>query len=122
MKQGKEDGEKEDASQVETEFICLVIFFSTIFFSQPCLESPILRWLRTKAAPRLNDELERQSGVETWARKKSRDRVSVLWEGYWSAGKSAALRNAIVEHYFHLVGPIVKGTLPQLKGTLGVRA
>ena len=63
MKQGKEDGGKEDGSQVarsQTEFICLVIFFSTIFFSQPCLESPILRWLRTKAAPRLiNDELER---------------------------------------------------------------
>ncbi len=38
----------------QTEFISLVIFFSTIFFSQLGLQSPILRWLRPKAAPRLN--------------------------------------------------------------------
>ncbi len=53
-------GERKMVPKSQTECISLVIFFSTIFFSQLCLESPILRWLRTKAAPRLiNDELER---------------------------------------------------------------
>ncbi len=44
----------------------------------------------------------------------SRDAASVLWEGYWAERKSAAVRNAIVEHYLYLLGPIVQGTLRQL--------
>ncbi len=58
-------GERKMVPKSQTEYISLVIFFS-----QLCLQSPILRWLRPKAAPRLNEGhshrcLRLRGGLET---------------------------------------------------------